>query len=121
MLDFFSRILVAHARMCSRVASSRFLLRTVSRGDNSDDVCFILFPGSRVEDQPTMATVGRIDDVVKAQMMELAKVKNREALPRFLAMGCDLDQWFSDGDHRSLSLTVTSEYNNIVRALSKWG
>lgn len=98
---------------------SRFLFRTVSRRDNSDDVCFILFPGSRVEEHPTMATVGRIDAVVKAQMMELAKVKNPEALPRFLAMGADLEKWFADDDHRSLFLTT--EYNNIVRALSKWG
>jgi hypothetical protein len=98
---------------------SRFLLRTVSHRDNGDDVCFILFPGSRIQEHPTIATVGMIDQTVRALMTELAKVDNPESLPRFFAMGADLEKWWADGDHDKPFWTT--EYNNIVKALSKWG
>jgi hypothetical protein len=98
---------------------SRALFKAVSNRDNSDDVCFILFPGSRVEERPTMATVRLIDSTVRTLMAELGKVSNPEALPRFLAMGANMNAWQSDGDHQSPIRTV--EYDNICTALASWG
>jgi hypothetical protein len=97
---------------------SRFLFQTVSGRDNSDDVCFLLFPESGQGRSPTLATVGLIEQTVKAQMAELAKVSNPEALPRFLAMGADPEKWMMEEDDGRMHWV---EYNNIVRALAKWG
>lgn len=97
---------------------SRFLFQTVSGRDNNDDVCFILFPESGQGRLPTQATVGLIEQTVKDQMAELAKVSNPEALPRFLAMGADPKKWMMDEDDGRMHWV---EYNNIVMALAKWG